>query len=149
MTSIKSAIKLLGVGLVASALSTGCILAKKVGGMEEMAEAPAPAEEEEMKMEEPAMMENDMYTVVAGDCLWCISAKSQIYGDPYKWPLIYRANVSQIGDADLIFPGQELEIDRNLTPELIANATEHARTRGAWTLGVPETSDIEYIAANP
>lgn len=142
MTSFKSAIKILGVGLLASTLSTGCILAKKVGGKEEMAEAPA-AEEKTM------MTENDMYTVVAGDCLWCISAKSQIYGDPFKWPLIYRSNVSQIGDADLIFPGQELEIDRNLTPELVANATEHARTRGAWTLGEPEASDIQYIADNP
>lgn len=146
MTSCKSAIKLLGVAVFASALSTGCILAKKVGGMEEMAEAPA---EEEQPQPEPMMNENDMYTVVAGDCLWCISAKSEIYGDPFKWPLIYRTNVSQIGDADLIYPGQELEIDRNLTPELVANATEHARTRGAWTLGVPETSDIQFIADNP
>lgn len=144
MTSFESAVKLLGVGVLASILSTGCILAKKVGGEEEMAMAP-----EEEQMEEKEMMENDMYTVVAGDCLWCISAKSQIYGDPYKWPLIYRTNVSQIGDADLIYPGQEFEIDRNLTPELVANATEHARTRGAWTLGVPETSDIEFIAENP
>lgn len=141
MMSFKSAVKLLGVGIVASALSVGCISAKKVASEEEMAEAP-PAEEE-------TMMENDWYTVVAGDCLWCISAKSQIYGDPFKWPLIYRTNVSQIGDADLIFPGQELEIDRNLTPELIANATEHARTRGAWTLGEPEPVDIQYIADNP
>jgi len=141
MTSFRSAVKLLGIGFLASVLSTGCILAKKVGGEEE--KAMAPEEEETM------MKENDMYTVVPGDCLWCISAKSQIYGDPYKWPLIYRTNVSQIGDADLIYPGQELEIDRNLTPELIANATEHARTRGAWTLGVPETSDIEFIANNP
>lgn len=141
MMSFKSAVKLLGVGIVASALSAGCISAKKVASEEEMAEAP-PAEEE-------TMMENDWYTVVAGDCLWCISAKSQIYGDPFKWPLIYRTNVSQIGDADLIFPGQELEIDRNLTPELIANATEHARTRGAWTLGEPEPADIQYIADNP
>lgn len=143
MTSLRSAIKLVGVGLVASALSTGCILAKKVGGKEEMAEAPAE------EQQEPEMMENDMYTVVAGDCLWCISAKSRIYGDPFKWPLIYRSNVSQIGDADLIFPGQELTIDRNLTPELVANATEHARTRGAWTLGEPEASDIQFIADNP
>lgn len=144
MTPIESAVKLLGVGILASVMSTGCILAKKVGGEEEMAAAP-----EEEQMEEQEMMENDMYTVVAGDCLWCISAKSQIYGDPYKWPLIYRTNVAQIGDADLIYPGQELEIDRNATPELVANATEHARTRGAWTLGVPETSDIEFIAENP
>jgi len=145
MTSFESAVKLLGVGVLASILSTGCILAKKVGGEEEMAAAP---EEEQMEPKEE-MRENDMYTVVSGDCLWCISAKSQIYGDPYKWPLIYRTNVAQIGDADLIYPGQEFEIDRNLTPELVANATEHARTRGAWTLGVPETSDIEFIAENP
>lgn len=145
MTSFKSAVKLLGVGILASVLSTGCILAKKVGGEEEMAMAP---EEEEM-VEEQAMNPNDMYTVVSGDCLWCISAKSQIYGDPYKWPLIYRTNVAQIGDADLIYPGQEFEIDRNASPELIANATEHARTRGAWSLGVPEASDIQFIADNP
>lgn len=144
MTSFEGTVKLLGVGVLASFLSTGCILAKKVGGEEEMAAAPA-----EEPMEEETMMENDMYTVVAGDCLWCISAKSQIYGDPYKWPLIYRTNVAQIGDADLIYPGQEFEIDRNLTPELVANATEHARTRGAWTLGVPEASDIQFIADNP
>lgn len=145
MTSFESAVKLLGVGVLASVLSTGCILAKKVGGEEEMAAAPA----EEETMEQEAMVENDMYTVVAGDCLWCISAKSQIYGDPYKWPLIYRTNVSQIGDADLIYPGQELEIDRNLNPGLVANAIEHAKTRGAWTLGVPEASDIQFIADNP
>jgi len=145
MISIKSAAKLLGVGVLASVMSTGCILAKKVGGEEEMAMAP---EEEEQPMEKE-MNENDMYTVVSGDCLWCISAKSQIYGDPYKWPLIYRINIAQIGDADLIYPGQEFEIDRNLTPELVANATEHARNRGAWTLGVPETSDIQFIADNP
>lgn len=143
MTSFKSAVKLLGIGLLASVLSTGCILAKKVGGEEE--KAMAPAEEEEME----TMRENDMYTVVKGDCLWCISAKSQIYGDPYKWPLIYRTNVAKIGDADLIFPGQEFEIDRNASPELVANATEHARTRGAWTLGEPEPADIEFIAENP
>lgn len=145
MTSFESAVKLLGVGLLASVLSSGCILAKKVGGEEEMAAAP---QEEPMAEEEP-MNPNDMYTVVSGDCLWCISAKSQIYGDPYKWPLIYRTNIAQIGDADLIYPGQEFEIDRNASPELIANATEHARNRGAWTLGVPEAADIQFLADNP
>lgn len=143
MTSFRSAVKLVGVGILVSVLSTGCIFAKKMAAKEEMAEAPA-AEPMEEKM-----MANDSYVVVAGDCLWCISAKSQIYGDPYKWPLIYRKNASQIKDADLIYPGQELEIDRNLTPELVANATKHARERGAWTIGVTEESDTEFLAANP
>lgn len=145
MTSLRSAMKLLGVCVLASVMSTGCILAKKIGGKKEMAMAP-------QKKEQPAekkMNKNDMYTVVKGDCLWCISAKSQIYGDPYKWPLIYRSNVAKIGDADLIYPGQKFVIDRNLTPKLIKNAIKHARTRGAWTLGVPEASDIQYIADNP
>lgn len=142
MTSLRSAVKLLGVGILVTVLSTGCIFAKKMAAKEEMAEAPAEPMEEKM-------MANDSYVVVAGDCLWCISAKSQIYGDPYKWPLIYRKNASQIEDADLIFPGQELEIDRNLTPELVGNATKHARNRGAWSIGVTEQADIEYLAANP
>ena len=145
MTSIRSAAKLLGVCVMASVMSTGCILAKQIGGKKEMAMAPKKEEQPAEKKMNP----NDMYTVVAGDCLWCISAKSQIYGDPYKWPLIYRKNVAKIGDADLIYPGQEFVIDRNLTPELVENAVKHAKTRGAWTLGVPEASDIQYIADNP
>ena len=55
----------------------------------------------------------DSYTVVRGDNLWNISGKSDIYGDPYQWPLIYKANRSQIKDPDLIFPGQNFSIDRS------------------------------------
>ena len=46
------------------------------------------------------------YQVVSGDNLWDISGKDSIYGNPYQWPLIYKANSDQIKDADLIFPGQ-------------------------------------------
>jgi len=145
MIALRSAGRALGVGLAAAVFVGGCVSAKSVPSSEETAAAPA---EEEPAAEE-AMLENDWYTVVSGDCLWCISAKPDIYGDPYKWPLIYRKNVAQIGDADLIFPGQEFEIDRNLTPELLANATDHARNRGEWTLGEPEPADIQFIADNP
>lgn len=148
MTSLRSAIKLLGVCILASVMSTGCILAKRIGGQREIAMAPVP-QKQEQPVAKKKMMTNDMYTVVAGDCLWCISAKSQIYGDPYKWPLIYRKNIAKIGDADLIYPGQKFVIDRNASPQLIANAIKHAKTRGAWKLGVAEASDIKFIADNP
>lgn len=143
MMSFKSAVKLLGVGVAAAAIATGCVSSKAVKAPEEMAEAP----EEAAPAATPPS--NDWYTVVAGDCLWCISEKAEIYGDPYKWPLIYRINKAQIKDADLIFPGQNLEIDRNLTPSLVANATKHARERGAWSLGVTEDSDVAFLEANP
>jgi nucleoid-associated protein YgaU len=86
------------------------------------------------------------YTVVRGDSLWRISGKSEIYGNPYQWPLIYKANRSQIKDADLIYPGQTLTIDRNASEADIEAAVRHAKTRGAWSLGVVEDSDRAYLA---
>ncbi|MGB5678446.1 MAG: LysM peptidoglycan-binding domain-containing protein [Gammaproteobacteria bacterium] len=93
-----------------------------------------------------APMGEDSYTVVRGDSLWNISGKSSIYGDSYQWPLIYKANRSQIKDPDLIFPGQTFDIDRNASASEIDAAINHARTRGAWSVGDVEQSDLDYLA---
>ena len=93
-----------------------------------------------------AAMADDSYTVVRGDNLWNISGKSSIYGDPYQWPLIYKANRSQINDPDLIFPGQTFDIDRNASSAEIDAAVNHARTRGAWSVGDVEQSDLDFLA---
>ncbi|MCK4742414.1 MAG: LysM peptidoglycan-binding domain-containing protein [Sulfuriflexus sp.] len=87
-----------------------------------------------------------VYTVSKGDSLWSISGSSSVYGDPYQWPLIYKANRSQINDADLIFPGQALDIDRGASSADISAAISHAKTRGAWAIGVAEDSDAAYLA---
>jgi len=44
------------------------------------------------------------------DCLWNISGKMEIYGDPFQWPKIWQANTDQIRNPDIIFPGQVLKI---------------------------------------
>lgn len=88
----------------------------------------------------------DSYTVVRGDNLWNISGKGDIYGDPYQWPLIYKANRSQIKDPDLIFPGQNFSIDRSASSSEIDAAINHARTRGAWSVGDVEQSDLDFLA---
>jgi nucleoid-associated protein YgaU len=93
-----------------------------------------------------AMASSDTYSVVAGDTLWGISSKSAIYGNPYQWPLIYKANRGQIQDADLIFPGQNLTIKRGSSAAEVDAAVNHARSRGAWSLGVVEASDEAYLA---
>lgn len=87
-----------------------------------------------------------MYTVATGDNLWNISAKDTIYGNPYQWPLIYKANADQIKDPDLIFPGQEFGIDPNPSDDEVAKAVSHAKNRGAWAVGVVEDSDVTYIS---
>ncbi len=85
------------------------------------------------------------YTVVSGDNLWNIAAKDETYGNPYQWPLIYKANSDQIKDADLIYAGQVFSIPTASAAEIDA-AVQHAKTRGAWTIGEVEASDRDYLA---
>ena len=48
------------------------------------------------------------HEVVKGETLWALAGR--YLGNPYRWPLIYEANTSQINDPDLIEPGQLLVI---------------------------------------
>ena len=86
------------------------------------------------------------YSVTRGDNLWNISGKDEVYADPYQWPLIYKTNRDRIKDADLIYPGQVLDIDQNASASEIDAAVNHAKTRGAWSLGDAEQSDRDYLA---
>ena len=47
------------------------------------------------------------------DCLWRIAEYEFVYGDPFKWTLLYNANKKTFvnpNNPDLILPGQVLEI---------------------------------------
>lgn len=46
------------------------------------------------------------------DCLWNISGKMEIYGDPMLWPKIWQANTDIIRNPDIIFPGQVLTLPK-------------------------------------
>lgn len=86
------------------------------------------------------------YNVVRGDNLWDISGKSDVYGNPYEWPLIYKNNSDKIKDADLIFPGQQLDVKSNPLKSDVDSAIQHAKNRGAWSVGKVESSDQDYLA---
>jgi nucleoid-associated protein YgaU len=85
------------------------------------------------------------YLVVSGDNLWNIAGQDTIYSNPFMWPLIYKANSGQIKDADLIHPGQYFYIPKARGADRAA-AIEHAKNRGAWTLGETEASDMDYLS---
>ncbi len=99
--------------------------------------APAPAA--------PKASSNTNYEVQRGDHLWGIASQPRIYGNPYAWPLIYKTNSGKIKDADLIHPGQNLEINRGASSADMDAAVRHAKTRGEWKLGVTEDSDKAYL----
>ena len=92
------------------------------------------------------MSGEDSYEVVGGDNLWNISGKDSIYANPYQWPMIYKANRDKIKDADLIHPGQVFDIERNASGSDIDAAIDHAKSRGAWSVGTVEASDEAYLA---
>ncbi len=86
------------------------------------------------------------YSVVRGDNLWSISGKDDVYADPYQWPLIYKTNRDKIKDADLIYPGQVFDVDQNASASEIDAAVNHAKTRGAWSVGDTEQSDRDFLS---
>lgn len=142
-------IKNTGMMVLALGVASGCAMTQKQNEPAPKPEpvkvaAPAPAPAPAPMVEAPAPAK--MYTVARGDNLWSISAMNDVYGDPYQWPLIYRANSDQIKDADLIFPGQEFVINTSAGASEIDAAIQHARNRGAWTLGVIEASDQDYLS---
>ena len=116
---------------------------------QQAADAIAQAEANQEQVAEPAAEEESMslgsYLVVTGDNLWSIAGQDSIYGNPYQWPLIYKANSGQIKDADLIYAGQTLDIPKASDAE-VAAAVDHAKTRGAWTVGATQASDLDYLA---
>ncbi|OBS09978.1 hypothetical protein Thpro_021028 [Acidihalobacter prosperus] len=85
------------------------------------------------------------YTVMKGDNLWNIAGMQDIYGNPYEWPLIYKANSGKIHDPDLIFPGESLKINQGASTMQIDAAIYHAKHRGAWKLGQPTSSDLKFL----
>lgn len=73
----------------------------------------------------PEIVFLDQVTVSVGETLFSLSSRSDIYGEPFLWPLIYRANRDQIKDPRQIFEGQLFTIPRDKTePELEAARRE-------------------------
>jgi nucleoid-associated protein YgaU len=77
----------------------------------------------------PVASKVDYHKVKKGECLWEIA--EAIYGDPFQWPLIFRANRDKIRNPDLIHPQQQLKIPRDVTQEEIDNAIKEASER-SW-----------------
>jgi len=105
----------------------------------------AEASTEESNNTNSASTSSATYDVQSGDNLWNISGKSEVYSDSYQWPLIYKANRDKIKDADLIYSGQTLDIDRSASQSDVDAAINHAKTRGEWSLGTQEASDKAYL----
>ncbi|HUI09050.1 MAG TPA: hypothetical protein VL221_01920 [Bacteroidota bacterium] len=60
------------------------------------------------------------------DCLWTISSRKSIYGDPWLWPKIWEGNRDHIKDPDLIYPGERLNIPPGAPLTAAERKAEHS-----------------------
>ncbi|HEX7965792.1 MAG TPA: hypothetical protein VF651_08750 [Gammaproteobacteria bacterium] len=86
------------------------------------------------------------YSVVRGDSLWRIAGKADVYGNPYQWPLIYKANADKIKHADLITPDQQFDIVKNPAAADSDAAVNYAKHRGAWRGHRADKKDKKFAA---
>ena len=131
------------VAFEAGDFATAIELANKAEAMARQAIADA-----QVVTEEEAAPSSGSYEVVSGDNLWNIAGSSSVYGDPFQWPLIYKANKSIITDADLIEPGQVLSYELSPSASDVSTAVNHAKTRGKWVIGVVEVADEHYLSGS-
>jgi nucleoid-associated protein YgaU len=75
----------------------------------------------------PKVVLLDQVTVSVGETLLSLSSRSDVYGEPFLWPLIYKANRDQIKDPQRIFEGQVFTIPRDKTQQELDAARGEAR----------------------
>ncbi|HXC65683.1 MAG TPA: LysM peptidoglycan-binding domain-containing protein [bacterium] len=89
------------------------------------------------------------YTVAKGDCLWKIAARKDVFGDPWKWPLLFEANRGQISNPDLIQPGWSLAVMAAPTAAQVAQALAFARSYKEGAVQAPPGRKPETAAEAP
>jgi len=134
----------------AAVLAVGCGGKKRIEGSEVPVQPQTP---EQVQVQPtpvpaapaPAAVPPQKYQVVKGDTLWGISGKSDVYGDSFQWPLIFKANRDQIQDPDLIYPQQEFNVRKDLAAPEIEKARKAASDTPKY---VPHTKPRETLPAD-
>ncbi len=75
----------------------------------------------------PEIVFLNLVTVSVGETLFSLSSRRDIYGEPFLWPLIYKANRDQIKDPQQIYEGQVFTVPRDKNDQELAAARKEAR----------------------
>lgn len=116
---------------------------KKVAEIEIASMEIAEAEKKDIPEEE------GVYLVRKGDTLSGIAGRDDVYGDPLKWPLLYRLNTGQLGEmgSDPAVPDREITEGTRLETIEPEEAREVLRTRSDdfWVVNVLSSPKNEKV----
>ena len=76
------------------------------------------------------------------DSLWKIAGMGSVYGDNFKWPLLFIANRDKIHDPDIIKPEWSLVVKTDWPKEKMDDAVAKAKETGPY---VPHTTEREKL----
>jgi nucleoid-associated protein YgaU len=86
------------------------------------------------------------YTVKAGESLWVIAARPEVYANGLLWPLIWETNAVLIPDPNRLRRGQVLKLKSHPSADEIARAVAYARGERKRERGVtPQIGEIREV----
>ena len=73
------------------------------------------------------------HTFIFGECLWTVAGYEDIYGDPIKWPRLWRGNYEMIEDPDWVLAGWTIKVPREWpTRHKVSEDEWLAKIAGYW-----------------
>jgi len=109
-----------------------------------------PPETETMEKERAAEEVTGYYIVKKGDSLSSISGRDDVYGDPLKWPILYRLNMDRLAKLQLVEDFLDRELPEGLRLKIItpdeARENVKGRLNKVWVVNVlSATARVDII----
>ncbi|MES2489822.1 MAG: LysM peptidoglycan-binding domain-containing protein [Pseudomonadota bacterium] len=82
------------------------------------------------------------HKVNSGESLWTISARDDIYANPWLWPLIWQANRESLKNPGSVRAGQTLKIRANPTVDEVVNAVNYAHQNSGTRISIGEVKEV-------
>lgn len=83
------------------------------------------------------------HKVGKGESLWTISARPDIYSNPFLWPLIWQSNKETVKNPSSLRAGQVLKIRPNPTVNEVVDAVTYAREHTGTRINIGEVQEVK------
>ena len=83
------------------------------------------------------------HKVGRGESLWTISAREDIYANPFLWPLIWQTNKDTVKNPSNVREGQVLKIRPNPTVNEVVEAVTYAREHTGTKINIGEVREVK------
>lgn len=129
--------------LITAFSMAGCATTSKTQTADASALKPVVASKAPVKKTHVKKSAPGTITIEKGQTLWSIAQSGAGFGKACNWPLLYKANKSDVQDPDLIYPGQVLSVPKGVPAVESDNACKAAGTYGPYEPHTKPRTDVK------